>query len=720
MKTSNVKITSALAHFIFSVINGLFVICLLSTSAIAQNATISVNANLNKRKVSPYIYGRNNTFDKSMQFYKDAGLRFARMNGGNNATGYNWRLKLSIHPDWYNNVYTNDWDANAQIINNNFTDMQGMFAFQLLGRVASNSQNNFNDWAFNQSQYWSGHGQNLAGGGTPNTNGGATALVDGNINLFSKPWPADSSVAILDYWFGTNGKGFDKNKFQYWNMDNECDIWNGTHDYAMPTLISASAFLDRYIELAKKAKIKYPGIKLCGPVSTSEWHYYKWSNENIYVNGQYYPFMEYFIKRLADEYKATGVKLVDVVDIHNYPYYNNDTEALQGHRFYYDTQYDYPGSNGIKTMNGGWDNTLSKQYFFKRISDWLDLHFGANHGITVGLSEWGPMSSNNPNIIATIYSSHLGTFSNNNVEFFSPWIWGNGMWEVLHLYSRYAKTNSVSSVSTLENTVSAYTTVNNSVDSMTVIIVNKDMNNAQTVTVNISNFPLANGSYNTLQISSLPNTETFISHTQNALINNTVNVNANSFTITVPNLSTTAVLLYNNNALPADFIDLKISMINNLASLHWFTTMKEDCKQFEIQKSTQGEDFQTIYASDCNHTMPTGEYIDRSYANKEKTYYRIKVNHINGNTSYSHSVYCNGNGENDILFYPNPTDGILFVNTNEPFTYSIYNAEGMLVTKDKVADSNKLILEGLSNGMYMIEVHTKNGSVTRKKLFKQD
>ena len=53
----------------------------------------------------PYIYGRNNTFDKPASFYKDAGLRFVRMNGGNNATKYNWRKKITSHPDWYNNVY---------------------------------------------------------------------------------------------------------------------------------------------------------------------------------------------------------------------------------------------------------------------------------------------------------------------------------------------------------------------------------------------------------------------------------------------------------------------------------------------------------------------------------------------------------------------------------------------------------------------------------------
>jgi hypothetical protein len=466
------------------------------------------------------------------------------MNGGNNASGYNWRKKIAIHPDWYNNVYDADWSASAQKINTNFSNMQGMFAFQLLGRVASNKNNNFDDWNYNQAQYWSGVGQNLAGGGTPDPNGGSKAKVEGNINLFTQPWPADSSVAILNHWFGSTGLKLNRNKFVYWNMDNEVDIWNGTHDWAMPTLISASAFVDRYIELAKKAKALYPGIKLCGPVTTSEWQWYKWSNESIYINGRYYPWIEYFIKRLADEYKATGVKLVDVLDIHNYPSYNSDdAAALQGHRIYYDETYDYPGSNGIKSSAGGWDDSLTKQYIFKRIDGWLTEHFGANHGITTGLSEWGTMSSSNPSLESVIYASHLGTFANNGVELFSPWNWSIGMWETLHLFSKNAKKYSISSTSSLEDIVSAYSSINENSDSLTVMLVNRDMNASRSVTINLSNFNVANGNYQTLQLASLPATESFVSHTQNALKSNTVTVSSNSFTISVPALSTTAILL---------------------------------------------------------------------------------------------------------------------------------------------------------------------------------
>jgi hypothetical protein len=69
------------------------------------------------------------------------------------------------------------------------------------------------------------------------------------------------------------------------------------------------------------------------------------------------------------------------------------------------------------------------------------------------------------------------------------------------------------------------------------------MNSPRKVTININGFSVGNGTYSTLELSALPATETFKSHTNNALKKNTVTINSNSFVITVPALSTTAVLL---------------------------------------------------------------------------------------------------------------------------------------------------------------------------------
>jgi hypothetical protein len=530
----------------------LFILFIVCQHIAAQTVTIQVDASKGKKTISPYIYGKNNNISDNpgspmsysqWKLMRDAGLRFTRENGGNNASKYNWRLKLSCHPDWYNNIYAHNWDYAAKKLGDSMPSTQGMWAFQLIGKAASNTSNNFDDWSYNGSNWWSGVNQNLAGGGVPNGAGGSTATTEGNPNLYLKNWPADSTVAILDHWFGTGGLGLDKNKIKYWSMDNEPDIWNGTHDDVMKTQPAAEAFMQLYFAVAKKARAKYPNIKLTGPVPASEWQWYSWNNSKITVGGKDYVWLEFFIKRCAEEQIASGIKLLDVIDIHSYPGETRDSDIVQLHRLYFDSTYVYPGANGVKTTSpSGWDNTINKEYVFGRCNKWLTQYMGPNHGVTCAVSEYG-FTNNSANVTATSYSSVLGTFADNGVEFFTPWYWFPGMWETMHLYSRYAKTTRVQSTSSQDRYVSAYSSINTPGDSMTVILVNRSLTASKNTTVNLAGFGVTNGSYNTLSINQLPSTETFVSHTSNALKPSTVSVTSNSFTMSLPALSTTAVIL---------------------------------------------------------------------------------------------------------------------------------------------------------------------------------
>src|SRR5436190_22189910 len=117
----------------------LFTLLLAANSIFAQ-ITVEIDLTKETHPVSKYLYGRNNSlsgnpgggFTPEWTRLKDAGVRFFRESGGNNSTKYNWRLKISSHPDWYNNVYANDWSFAAQSLQQNIPSAQGMWAFQLL------------------------------------------------------------------------------------------------------------------------------------------------------------------------------------------------------------------------------------------------------------------------------------------------------------------------------------------------------------------------------------------------------------------------------------------------------------------------------------------------------------------------------------------------------------------------------------------------------------
>jgi len=516
----------------------------------AQPVNVSVNGSQDRIAVSPYIYGKNDGVghpssplsEAGFQLFRDAGVRMLRMNGGNNGTKYNWQKRLTSHPDWYNNVYASaDWDYSQSQLQQHLPGVQAMWCFQLIGKVADNTQNNFNDWGYNGSQWWTGVAQNLAGGGIVNPGGGGDALTEGNPALYLANSTPEISTAILDHWIKPANLGLDRSQFRYWNMDNEPEIWEGTHDDVMPVQLPAEQFMQRYFAYAKAARARYPEIKLVGPVPANEWQWFNWPG-GITADGRSYPWLEYFIKRIAEEQVRTGIRLLDVLDIHYYPGTSNPADVVQLHRTFFDETYVHPEANGVKTVNGGWDPSINREYIFVRCEQWLDQYLGPGHGVTFGVSEIGLQLTNAP-LASVWYASMLGEFMKHGVEIFTPWTWQPGMWEVLHLFSRYNRSTSVRAVSDDETMVSAYATIDPHSGNTTVVLVNRELTASRATTVSLANLPMPNGNYATLQLANLPASETFVSHASNALASGTVAVAGNQFSITLPPLSITSVLL---------------------------------------------------------------------------------------------------------------------------------------------------------------------------------
>lgn len=530
----------------------LWMVLISFSLSITAQVTIMVDVTKETHAVSPYLYGRNNSlsgypgssFTPEWTKIKDAQVRFFREGGGNNSTKYNWRRKISSHPDWYNNVYANDWSYAARSLQENIPDAQGMWSFQLIGKAAKTNTANFNDWGYNGSQWWVGVNQNLAGGGQPNTSGGTKALVEGNSSLYLENWTADSTTLVLDEWF--NKLSLDKKQLQYWSMDNEPEIWHGTHDDVMPVQISAEDFMQRYFSVAKKARERYPEIKLLGPVPANEWQWYNWQN-GISSGGKNYPWLEYFIKRIAEEQATSGVRLLDVLDIHFYPGSNKANEVVQYHRVYFDKNYVYPEANGVKNVNGSWDPSQTKEYIFERCKAWLETYIGPEHGVKFSVTETG-ITNINARTTAVWYASTLGEFMKHpEMEIFTPWSWYNGMWEVLHLFSRYNKSLFVPVTSSEEEFVSAYPTINQAGDSLSIVLVNRSLSAAKSTNIVLNGFELNNQPFNTLRLSDLPSSETFTSHTVNALQKSTTTKSGNQITISLPPLSISNIILTGKN-----------------------------------------------------------------------------------------------------------------------------------------------------------------------------
>ena len=519
---------------------------------------VLVDSRAGVQKISPYIYGKNITGindtekdaqdetkiaseDSTIQRMNEIGFRFFRANSGNNATRYNWRKKLTVHPDWYNNVYEHDWDITAKTIQDKLPGANAMYALQLSGYAASTTANNFNDWDFYQTNgAWAKSTLDLAGGGEVSADG-QTALKTGDYRLYNEEWPADSTVAILNHW--KDNLKLDMKRFEYWSMDNEMEIWDGTHS-DLPLTVTQQFLVERYLDVAKKARAAWKDVKLTGPVTANEWQWCGVKSDPNAGEDRNYCWLEYFIKKVAEAQKTSGVKLLDVLDIHWYPAEKSYEERINWHRVFFDTTYVYSGANGIKKVNGGWDNSINKEFIFKRLNDWMNAYFGENHGIGLGLTETD-ITSDDAMLTALVYASFLGTFMDHGVELFSPWGWGAGMDEVAHLFIRYGHDFRVASTSNNDSLVSAYSSVTEALDSMTIILVNRSEKESQSVNLSVENFD-ANSAAKTLTLSGLVG-ETFVSHTKNALQSGNAVVAAGKISLELPAKSITAILLTNRN-----------------------------------------------------------------------------------------------------------------------------------------------------------------------------
>jgi len=196
----------------------------------------------------------------------------------------------------------------------------------------------------------------------------------------------------------------------------------------------------------------------------------------------------------------------------------------------------------VHTVNGGWNNSINKEYILGRCSDWLIKHMGPNNRVGLGVTEMD-IKSTNPNIQALNYALTMGEFMKNGAEMYTPWSWKVGMWEALHLFSRYNQENFVQASSSDEKVVTVYPTIDALKDSMSVVLINRSLTEKKLVTLNFKSFIGNPGPCPMYTLSNLGTAETFVSHTKNALVKTEVELSNHQISLELAPLSVNTILL---------------------------------------------------------------------------------------------------------------------------------------------------------------------------------
>jgi len=175
---------------------------------------------------------------------------------------------------------------------------------------------------------------------------------------------------------------------------------------------------------------------------------------------------------------------------------------------------------------------------------------------------------------------------------------------------------------------------------------------------------------------------------------------------------------------------LQATLVENSVELSWTAETEDEELLFLVQRSEDGNAFQTIGGKAAKEITSNGDYQFRdSNPFLGNNYYRIKYRQADGTDAYSEveSVFLQPEGVSNFQFYPNPfsTEATLEIlkPQDNPISIQLINGFGQIMKIVEVppgAEKVPLDFSQLPNGMYYLRIKGKGAKVIGKRIFKAD
>lgn len=159
--------------------------------------------------------------------------------------------------------------------------------------------------------------------------------------------------------------------------------------------------------------------------------------------------------------------------------------------------------------------------------------------------------------------------------------------------------------------------------------------------------------------------------------------------------------------LPVEWLSLGAIYEFNKVVISWSTASEINNSLFEIQRSTDAKEFETIGnvdGSGNSNVIKNYTFIDNS-PNGELLYYRIKQIDYDGRYDFSEIFTITNNDFKAFEVYPNPATGSINITGLTQRDYlEVYNSVGILIKNVLVdAENIKLSLDNFPAGIYFIK-----------------
>jgi hypothetical protein len=357
----------------------------------AKRVVMRIDCTAKPLKISPLIYGiayYPGTDSSPAQWGLGA---TARRFGGNSSSRYNWELGVwNLDADWFfeNKPAPKPWEQFFD--DNRAHDVASVITVPMLGWVAKDGTS----YSFPVSVFGA-QGRvdpynNDAGDGTTPSGTKLTARAPTNTSVPAPPEWAKRWVEAIRARDAKTGK---RSVVQY-ILDNEPSIWHQTHRDVRTEPLGYDELLERTIQYGTAIREADPDAVIAGPAEWG-WTAYMYSGKDG-VSGYTLrldrrahddkPLVEWYLQKLREHEQKSGVRVLDVLDLHFYP----QAEGVYG------------GGNGnsdpaaaalrLRLTRGLWDPRYVDESWIKepirllpRMKEWVEKYY-PGRGISIG--EW--------------------------------------------------------------------------------------------------------------------------------------------------------------------------------------------------------------------------------------------------------------------------------------------------------------------------------------------
>jgi hypothetical protein len=465
------------------------------------NVNVTIDALSNRHSISTYIYG--GAYPKDAPAISDSGLTVVRW-GGNATSRYNWKtFTYNAANDWYfeDFGYTEIGDADSAkyIQDVKAAGSNPLMTMVMLPWVAKSS-----GWSFSVSKYGAQcsadpYNHDAGNGVKSDCSTKLTADPnDANVALLDQPGPKDPPGSVYrNQWTAALASAFGAAP-HFYDMDNEMDIWGGTHRDVHPNASGYDELRDTYVTEARALKGWDSKALRFGPVSCCWWFYWNGANNNdkgVHAG----------VDEVYWQDKVGKTRSLDIFDIHAYPdgpdtsgWSQTQKQALSAriYRDYWDPS--YVSESG--SINQNWATFIQPNKTIPfRIPRMRAIANMIYPGTPLSITEWSAAFAGESDFSTALGDADAyGILGRERVYLASRWVApdpSNPNYQALKIYRNYDGQHHAFATTSVSDThngnpnlFSSYAALDSTGKTLTIMVLNKDPGNTVQAQFTVNGF----------------------------------------------------------------------------------------------------------------------------------------------------------------------------------------------------------------------------------------